>query len=267
LVIVFHGRYGNAYRFASVTRFNPVADREGFAVVYPNARTRWNDGRDFVASNMDDIIFVRLLIDHLVCSRHIDPRCIYAVGASSGGMFVFRLACEMADKIAAFATVSAAMPAALKARGKRPKPASLLMINGTADPVVLWNGGRVRSRHFWSTGGTLLSVPQTVAFWEECNSCQSAVRTQLLPDRGYHHPTRVYLSSYLSGVAGAALILIEIEGGGHRWPGSSVPPALPRMRSVGTATDALNATEFIWRFFHERRLVLSRANAVSNVIS
>jgi polyhydroxybutyrate depolymerase len=107
-VLAFHGGEGNPLRLAVQTGFNDIADRNGFAVVYPETTGhQWNDGRSTTAGFGDDVRFVNQLIDHLVSSEHIDPARIYATGPSNGGMFTLRLACETSDRIAAFAVVAA----------------------------------------------------------------------------------------------------------------------------------------------------------------
>lgn len=56
---------------------------------------------------MDDIAFMRALIDHLVADENGDPARVYVVGVSSGGFLVPRIACEMGDEVAAVADVIA----------------------------------------------------------------------------------------------------------------------------------------------------------------
>src|SRR5690349_3628597 len=46
LVMVFHGGGGNAGQMKNHTKFNRLADKESFVVVYPNAVDKnWSDGR------------------------------------------------------------------------------------------------------------------------------------------------------------------------------------------------------------------------------
>ena len=65
LVLVFHGGGSRARAMTTHTGFTRVAEREGFAVVYPEGlQERWNDGRGYGASH-DDVVFVRALLDTL----------------------------------------------------------------------------------------------------------------------------------------------------------------------------------------------------------
>jgi polyhydroxybutyrate depolymerase len=49
-VLVFHGGGGTGPGTERLTRFTPLADREGLLVAFPEGLGRnWNDGREFTA--------------------------------------------------------------------------------------------------------------------------------------------------------------------------------------------------------------------------
>ncbi|HUJ70694.1 MAG TPA: PHB depolymerase family esterase, partial [Verrucomicrobiae bacterium] len=148
LVIVLHGGGGNAEGAIRMTGFNQKADKEGFVVVYPNGSGRlktrlltWNSGNCCgyaLDSGVDDVGFIRALIDELKKTRAVDPQRVYATGISNGGMMTYRLACELSDKIAAIAPVAGA----LNLENCQPtRPVSVIIFHGTADEHVLYNGG------------------------------------------------------------------------------------------------------------------------------
>lgn len=113
LVLVFHGLPGAPEDMVRITRFNELADDQGFLVVYPN----------YFA--VDD---VAPLLDHLAGIWPIDPRRIYASGFSRGAATTYELTNEAADRIAAFAPVSGI------AFGLEPNgPTSLIAIQGAED--------------------------------------------------------------------------------------------------------------------------------------
>src|SRR3972149_6035846 len=58
-------------------------------------------------NNVDDVGFVRALIDELATLINIDPGRVYATGFSNGAIMVYRLACELSDRIAAIGPVAA----------------------------------------------------------------------------------------------------------------------------------------------------------------
>lgn len=247
LVLAFHGGYGSGKGFAKTTGLNNLADREGFVVVYPDGIDRhWNDGRGTANPGINDVGFVRVLIDRLIRFRNIDSSRIYATGISNGGFFTQKLACEMSDKIAAFAPVAAPLPELLKSSCKPSKPISIVMINSPEDRFVPWKGGEVKG------GGQTLSVPQTVERWRQHNASSSVAEAQTLPVINPSDSTRVRFSRYSGGRGDSEVVLYTIEGGGHTWPGGN-DPLSPRV--VGKTSRQISANEVIWKFF--QRHVLS----------
>ncbi|MDX1470717.1 MAG: PHB depolymerase family esterase, partial [Flavobacteriaceae bacterium] len=114
LLLNFHGYGSNATQHMQYSRFNDLADRENFIVVYPEGtmledKTHWNVGGWTLASKVDDVSFVNALIDKLASDYKVDKSRIYATGMSNGGYMSFLLACQLSDKIAAIASVTGSM--------------------------------------------------------------------------------------------------------------------------------------------------------------
>lgn len=248
LVMAFHGGYGKGKRFARNTGFNEIADQEGFVVVYPDAlNMHWNDGRGTASPDVDDVGFVRTLLERLIRFRNIDPSRIYATGISNGGFFTQRLACEMSDTIAAFATVSATLPEELKSSCQPKKPVSILMINSPQDELVPWEGGETGG-----LGGRVLSVPNTVEFWRKENAASPVAETQALPVIDPSDSTRVRLSRYSGGRRGSEVLLYTIQGGGHTWPDGNNSHHI--INRVGKTSRQLKASQAIWNFLRRHTL-------------
>src|SRR5687767_7096561 len=135
LLFVFHGAGGDAEGFARHTGLTGAATARGYAVVYPNGvNRRWSDGRG-TRSTADDVGFVRLLLDSLRSELPLDARRIYATGISNGAGLAFRLACDLPGTFAAIAPVAGALAAALEGRCTDAAPVSVLMFQGTRDPL------------------------------------------------------------------------------------------------------------------------------------
>src|SRR3989304_2716891 len=129
-----------------MTQFSGLADREGFIAVYPDAVERnWNDARDAPniqaqRENGEEFVFIGALIPLLTREFGIDPRRVYSTGISNGAFMSQRLAVELSDRIAAIAPVVGGM--APRLRERTPKtPVSVLVMNGTDDPLVPSQGG------------------------------------------------------------------------------------------------------------------------------
>lgn len=250
LVIALHGGGGSAEKMASLTDFNALSDQKGFIVVYPEGvENHWNDGRKLQQykthrENIDDIKFISVLIDHLAEEYSIDESRIYATGISNGAMMSCRLACELPGKIAAIAMVAGGMPEELSSYCIPSESISVLVMNGTEDPLILWEGGEITAGR--QSLGSTLSVSETVQFWVDHNKCLPPVITWLpdLQDDG----TRVRKEEYGQGENGTEVILYAIEGGGHTWPGG---PQYASEYIISRTCYDINASEVIWWFFSE----------------
>lgn len=250
LVIVLHGGGGNGEGMVKLTNFNAVADREGFIVVYPDGIDRhWNDGRGVEwyrahTQDVDDVGFISALIDELSRKLTVDVRKVYATGISNGGMMSYRLGCELSDRIAAIAAVTASLAVNKVKEWSPSRPIPVLIIAGTADPLVPWEGGDIRFGG--RTYGTVVSVPDTVRFWVEKNGCAARPVVRRLPDSDPTDGTTVRREAYSGCRDGAEVVLYAVEGGGHTWPGGL--QYLPE-RIIGKTSREFNASEVIWQFF------------------
>ncbi len=223
-LLVLHGGGGGARQIAAQAGFDAIAEREGVVVVYPDGVDRgWNDGRptrlaQSTGEQVDDVAFVRALLDTLTARGVADRRRVAVTGVSNGGMMTLRLACELSDRVAAAVPIVASMPVVLPCRPSRSVP--LLMMNGTADPLVRFGGGAVGRG---SAAGGTRPVMETVALWRDANGCPAAPATSRLPDRAPDDGVRTEVLTYAPCRGGAEVVLYRMEGAGHGLPGH--PPA------------------------------------------
>jgi len=115
LVPVFHGAGGSGQQMSRVVNGEQVsgdmpldvlAASNHMIVAYPDGIDKhWNDGRSTTQKFGDDVTFISQLIDHLTAQFGVNPKRIYATGLSNGGIFTYRLACDLSNKIAAIAPV------------------------------------------------------------------------------------------------------------------------------------------------------------------
>jgi polyhydroxybutyrate depolymerase len=240
LVIVLHGNGGTGQQIRKLTHFDALAARDGFVVAYPDAiEHHWNDGRPEIASSSDDVGFIVKLIDEVAARYAIDRTRVYVTGISNGAIMSYRLACELGDRIAAIAPVAGELaevpPCALKAR------VSVLAINGTADPIVPYEGGEV-ARH----RGHVHSAMDSTAYFARRDGCSIAHTSEALPDSDPSDDTRSERTHYSECPRGVNVDLITVENGGHTWPGAA--QYLPRLE-VGATTRDFDGSEAIWQFF------------------
>jgi polyhydroxybutyrate depolymerase len=241
LVFSLHGYISNPKQQLIFSQFDQVADKYGFVVVFPQGTgspLRWNAyfGQPASDRGADDVQFVRDLIATLSSDLCIDPARIYVNGLSNGGGMSYRIACEMADQMAAIGSVAGAYAPVLS-RCKPVRPVPVIAFHGTADPIVPYGG---------SKDGSLPPIKDWAAAWAVRNGCHPV--PVAIPARGdasglhYRHCTD-----------NADVILYTIDGGGHTWPGGVPIPF------VGKASQDIDASEVMWQFFEAHPLPTSAA--------
>jgi len=248
VVIVLHGGRGDGARVRRVMGLDGVAEREGFVAVYPDSLGRgWNDGRRFSRRRRaDDVAFLLRLKRSLVQRGLADPERVFVAGVSNGGMMVQRLACEAPEAFAGFASIIANMPERVIDRCRPDRPAPMMVINGTDDRLVPYDGGGVGFR---GRRGAVVSTFETVEFWRAHNGCDGRPGRRMLPDRDPDDGSRVVMF-YSTDCRGAPVILLRVEGGGHRVPGSPVRDLrFMAERALGEQNNDISTAEVITRFF------------------
>ena len=130
VVVVMHGRGGTAETFFDISNMYQVANRRKFIVACPQAGVyqqkkgglrnvaSWSGSLD--GKSIDDIRFIRTMLEDMEKRLPVDKGRIYACGQSSGGMMADTL-CEFAGELFA-ATVSWSglyTPARSTVRGER----------------------------------------------------------------------------------------------------------------------------------------------------
>jgi polyhydroxybutyrate depolymerase len=251
LVLVLHGGLGSAESVAAMSGMSSVADINGFLVVYPQGASHsegrqlrdlptWNAGQCCgyaMRENIDDVTFIRQLIAQASMSYSVDPSKILVAGISNGGMMAQRLACEAADLFAGAATVAGSIQVA-SCTPSRPIP--LVMIHGTADDAVPYEGGTGSNSMTRNTN--FPPVEQQIYDWAARNICAGEPATEAVPpivDDGVRIDKMVF-----SGCA-ASVILYRITGGTHSWPGGK--PGV--LQEASRPTQAFDASASIWEFF------------------
>lgn len=258
LVLALHGGGGEGRRFDQSTTqgtLKTAANKRGVVLVFPEGiNKRWNDGRtEMLATKKtyDDVGFISVLIDTMVKNYGIDSKRVYATGISNGGFMSVRLAMDLSEKIAAVAPVTAQISKALK--NKTPKlPISIMIINGTMDPLVPFDGGHIRLFKFGRSRGEILSTSSTVEFFRRHNGCESIPEKSKLQDKDPKDGTNVEIEKYIGCKDGTEVILLKVIGGGHTWPGGK---QYLKPRIVGMVCRDINASEIIIDFFlgHSRK--------------
>jgi len=250
LVMALHGGgSGDGQELLDKNHFDEVGDTENYISVFPNGVfSDWADGRgvtDSGQAGIDDVSFLNDLIDHLTQEYQIDSNRIYVCGASNGGMMTQRLACETPQKFAAFASIISSMPDEIFDSCKPQEPVSMLLMNGTNDTFVPYDGGNLGSL---TDGGSVIGTNETILFWQENNACTNINPTITeLPNIDDTDGSTVTVFDFGTCTGLSEILLYRINDGGHILPGyESILNPVPL---VGYVNHDIDAAEEIWKFF------------------
>jgi polyhydroxybutyrate depolymerase len=250
LVVALHGRGGDGVSQEQLTGMSALADREGFAVVYPDGvSASWNDGRPgtpAAEAGVDDVAFIDALIDHLTTSAGVDAERVYVTGMSNGAMMAQRLGCDLGDRIAAIGPVAGLLPEAVADDCPAGRAMPAMMFFGDEDPLMPYEGGELPA----GAGGEVRSAQGSFAFWAERAGCTGEAEVRALPD-AEDDGTVVTEHRHRACEGGAEVTLHAIAGGGHTWPGGWQYAA---RAFIGPTSRDVDATRLLWAFFRDRRL-------------
>jgi polyhydroxybutyrate depolymerase len=265
VVILFHGGTQSMSKIfqenaGGSQAWQPLADQEKFLLIVPNGvnpatgsgqgdRQNWNDCRPPIAGSRtattaDDVDFTRQLIAWAGNTQQIDPRRIYATGASNGGEMSYRVAIELSDKIAGAAAFIANMPANSECQSPT-QPVPMMIMNGTEDPIMPWAGGVVAG-----DAGEVLSTQATLDYWLKVN--RSAIRrnqSQALANPNRTDNSSITETRYPARPQGAEVLFYQVEGGGHVMPSIAYPVSrIAQRRVIGMQNRDVEGAAIAWEF-------------------
>jgi polyhydroxybutyrate depolymerase len=238
-----------------------LAAEAGFVLLVPNGTTasgdtagddqNWNDCRRAgtagpADTTADDVGFVRALIDRGLETWAADPKRVYVTGSSNGGMMTHRLARELSDRIAAAATFISNRPVDDEC-GAPDRPVPLLMVNGTADPLMPFGGGSIGSNR-----GEVRSSDESRDWWlavHGLSTAEPAVMSlpDLDPEDGSRITVRWYGDDRRIGYA-------VVEGGGHSMPSRDHLIGRVAAALVGEQNHDVEGARLAWGFLEAHRL-------------
>ncbi|MBX3660660.1 MAG: PHB depolymerase family esterase [Ramlibacter sp.] len=272
MVLVLHGCLSEPNSMALVSRFNELADRENFIVVYPrqnvtaNPSRCWNfmlpinQGRDIGEPSL-----LAGIVNRVKSRYSVDAARVYVTGISAGGAMTSTMAACYSDVFAAAAVHSGGM---FKAGVGLVTAAQTLLLGSPYDPDV-------RGREAWQCAGSARRLMPMLVFHGTSDivvnpvngdqTVQQFVQTNDLGDDALDNDSARYLASSISRhttpVPGgksytvatfrnaAGVVVAQkytVEGMNHAWSGG--PPLLPFSDEWGP-----DATGISWAFFSNYR--------------
>ncbi|MFZ6861457.1 alpha/beta hydrolase family esterase [Undibacterium sp. Ji67W] len=264
LVLVLHGAGANAKQVLGMA-FPPsplsvwleVAERENLVVIAPDGNQTmtsrcWNDGYADIASNpaTDDVGLISDLIDKAIVEYQVDPARVYLIGVSKGGMMAYRVATEIAPRLAAFGAILASMP--VNSNCGMPQTAlSALIVANTKDPLVRYQGGKFF--YTFSMHAPALSIESSVAVWRDLAGLPNEPEITPIPRRVPGSHTSATRQVWGKNKQQLQVSFIKVEGGGHAEPSERkrYPWLLTRM--IGEQNGDFEVAEEAWAFFKNKR--------------
>ncbi len=227
LLLVLHGGGGNGEQIRETSGLAAAGLRAGYVVVFPDGTgpmrgklLTWNSGGLAVYASehdIDDVGFLREVVTDVQKRVPIDPARVFATGHSNGGMMCHRLAREAADVFTGIAVVAGAMNFT---RADAKSPIAVLMVHGSNDQHVLYEGGTPRAAIGRVGERQDASVRMAIDYYLERNGLNG------YPEK--KADGKVCTDTWALGKSGKATLpvqVITLEGGGHAWPGAKSQPS------------------------------------------
>ncbi|OGI86251.1 hypothetical protein A3A05_00600 [Candidatus Nomurabacteria bacterium RIFCSPLOWO2_01_FULL_41_12] len=276
VVIVLHGGggpMGNAQMMMDVSNWAQKAEKEKFLAVFPNGTLRdpgrpieltgniqeWSDGsgRSYAEQNgVDDVAFINTLIDDLLIKFPADKERIFVTGFSNGASMTFRVGVELADRIAAIASVAGVLSNSLDATNS---PVSLLYISGSEDkrpsslsPKNSFNINSREDKRPKIVTKNSFSSENPVALWAQMLACPSQPEVNL-------ENKNIKTIIYSSCRGNTEVISYTVLSMGHVYPGAQTE--LWEEGADNPANDILNATDAVWDFFKKHKKSSAQSSA------
>jgi len=268
-VIVLHGG-GQSMRAilepdAPQFRWIELADLNGFALLVPNGwsvqqqdggtdQQSWNDLRpsgDSNFSEQDDAGFIAEMLGIEAERLGLDPRAIFVTGSSNGGQMTHRMLIERSDLFAAGVSFIANLPEADIPDPETPRP--IMLVNGDADPLMPFAGGRTGG----GIGEPVRSTPDSVAYFRRLLDAEDPdlVSSTTLPDADPIDGTRVVLRHFFTEGGGPAPVAFaRMFNAGHAVPVLPDDPVAPVPRFlVGVRCRDVRGIDLAWAFMSDFR--------------
>lgn len=156
---------------------------------------------------------------------------LYVAGLSNGTPMAYFYACGRADRVEAVLAVAGTQTAEAAATCRPNRPVGLVIVHGTSDPIVPYNG----------LLGLTRSVPENYADFKTYDQCTGTDRRATLTGSD-----ATIQFTYASNCAsGRKVVLAQAINNGHNWPGddaSVLPDMGLNIGLFGPALDGMDAT-------------------------
>ena len=250
LVIYLHGVRPSNWKNHTLAELDELADRESFIAIYPKAvHEHWNyvsvEGPRLAkagAEVADDVAFIEKLIDRYVSTHGADPKRVFVLGDSRGGLMTYTLMCQLSHKISAAGPMITGMTDVQLELCKPSHPVPLMVVAGTNDTFQPYEGWL-----YPKSGFRLASIPETMEFWRLKHKCTGQQSTPV-PHREPQDKTRVTKIEWSDCDRSGAVVLYRVAGGGPQIPSIAHPANAEWLQEGGPQNHDVEAVAEFWAF-------------------
>ena len=252
IIFALHGGGGTAKGAVPFYNLEPLADKNNFIIVYPDAVNKaWSipgmasrvKGLDTTAN---DLHFINTLLDTMIANYKADPAKVFCTGISRGAMFSYYLADAMNSRITAIAAVCGGISKTQSKTYFLKNAVPVLIINGTADPLVKYDGGygTLDKRNKGDEDADMLPTEDLVKKIVLLDNCNAVPQKLSMADTdAYDGCTE---TEYVYDSNNVKVDFIKIENGGHTWAGGT--QYLPKFL-IGRLCRDFSASQKVFDFF------------------
>ena len=233
LVFAFHGYTGNAQDMMTDFGMNGIADKNGFAVCYPQGlidqkgNSFWQVGYSFhKVQRVNDVKFICSLASVLQKQYKLSKQHTYITGISNGGDLCNMLICKTSGVFKAAAPLLGCIMKVIFDSCSNSNPFPVLLLNGLKDETTYWAGDMKDEQGY----GPYLPTKEMLDFHVAKNRCSIAKKDTLMGNTQIEDDF-IIREKYKNTSNHNQVWMYTVQNGGH-----SIP------KYINMAGD-------VWRFF------------------
>lgn len=232
-ILMLHYEGGTPDLMANLTKAGELAASQGYWVILPHAALHhWHDNPSDLGDNNDDVGFLAQVVQTATSQFPIDASRVSISGFSNGGFMAERMICEKPELFASAIIDAAIMRTPLANSCQPTQPVPVMYVNGTADPLVSYNGIE-----------SMLGAPTSVNLWSGFHSCNQMTMTTTDLPVIVNDGTTITLQTLVNCRSLGNVLLYTVNGGGHAWPGGN-----PLSGHMGIVSQNLDLTTVLGQF-------------------
>ncbi|MEM6581861.1 MAG: alpha/beta hydrolase-fold protein [Pseudomonadota bacterium] len=226
LIIVLHGRGATGPIQALYFDLLDRVDAQQFVLIAPDGTLDIEDRRSWNATPaccaftpetqaVDDVAYIRGLIEKAAATYSIDPARIGLIGHSNGGFLSLRMACEVSELVTSVVSLAGSTFEDASSCAPATNPVNVLTLHGTQDDTIAYEGGEIFAE-IEGIGGVYPGALETIDRYAALAQCTASNTEEGKLDVISSVPgSETDVLSYTGCVDGVDIELWTLQGGSH----------------------------------------------------